>query len=419
MTSTPFPVTHLDGIARGSFKPDTCEITLISGSILTIDLARIPPSNIAGNYRKVRSHVQNGDIRPLPDGTFEVVRDIPDLSPSAARVFADGKVGSGWYAWVLPNGQLLDSLRPRGAKPVTQVRRPTSVPRLVRSGVPPPPVVGPPQVTPPHFSNRNPTSQDIVRALVAWIQSDPYQPPMGRPVVQGWDQRITTYAYATRWNPPAWHLVNAATTRLINGLSAIVAAYKWKQVNTWTDLATADYNTLLALADQVRKWGGVRRPRGHLDAWKVIKSAVLNARHNDAPMNSGWTKLASFATQGLRNAQTIWDSRVSTSLIWRMDRLLHANGLTPAAILSAYDLGLVAGRTNAPGKPRARTYLLAGWPNGYGKWSSHLAGSELVRDIVTILNAPNPGYSPMPHPGGGTGPWDVFGVGLVLFMDGY
>ncbi len=419
VTMPTISITHRDDHASGLYDPNTKTIKLLRGSILTIDLSRTPPSNIAGNYRTVRDHVRNGDIRALPDGTLEVVRDIPDLSPSAARVFADGKVGSGWDAWKLSNGELLDSLRPVGAKPAPKPPTCSTSPRLARPGVSLPPS-GPalPPAPPPQLPGPAPTPPDIVRALVAWIQADPYRPP-GRGYARGWDQRIRTYAYAVRGNPPAWPAVYAHVTPLITNLHALVAAYNWNMVNAATHLNVADRANLLILADQVRKWGGVPRPRAFADAWKVIKSAVLNARYHNAPMNSGWTKIASFATDGAPNAQTIWDSRVSTSVIWRLDRILHANGLTPAAILDHYDLGLVAGRANGAGAARARNYQLAGWPNGYGNWSCHLAGSDLVRDMVTVLNAPNSGFPLMPQPNGNPIPWDVFGVGLVLFMDGY
>lgn len=420
MTSTPVSVTHCDGRARGYYRPDTRKITLLTGSILAIVLGRTAPANIAGNYRTVRAYVQNGNIRPRRDGTLEVVRDIPGLSPSAARVFADGKGGSGWVAWKLSNGQGLDSLRSVGRKPTLKPHGRARARRVARSRVaPPPPGPALPSAPPPQLPNPSPNPLDVVRALVDWIQADPYQPPENRPFVIGWDQRIQSYAYAVRGNPPAWPAVYADTSPLIADLRALASAYDWTQVNVWTVLKVSRRKDLLKLADQVRKWGGVRRPRAFADAWKVIKSAVLSARHHDAPMNSGWTKIASLATDGAANAQTIWDSRVSTSVIWRLDRILHANGLTPAAILNHYALGLVAGRSNGAGKARARTYQLTGWPNGYGKWSCHLAGSQLVRDIVAILNAPNSGYPLMPHPTGNPVPWDVFGVGLVLFMDGY
>lgn len=413
-------ITHRDDRASGLYDPNTGKINLLKGSILTIDLGRTPPNNIAGNYRTVRDHVRNGDIRALPDGTLEVVRDILDLSPSAARVFADGKVGSGWDAWKLSNGELLNSLRSLGAKPAPKPPTCSTSPRLARPGASLPPS-GPalPPASPPLLPGPAPTPPNIVRALVAWIQADPYRPPAGGPAAIGWDQRIQTYAYAIRGNPPAWPAVYAHVSPLITNLRALATAYNWNMVHNAAHLSAADSANLLILADQVRNWGGVRRPRAFADAWKVIKSAVLNTCHHNAPMNSGWTKIASFATDGAPNAQTIWDSRVSTSVIWRLDRILDANRLTPAAILRHYALGLVTGRANGAGQPRARNYKLTGWPNGYGKWDCHLAGSELVRDIVNILNAPSSGYPPMPQPGGSPVPWDVFGVGLVLFMDGY
>jgi len=209
------------------------------------------------------------------------------------------------------------------------------------------------------------------------------------------------------------------TGPLIKEFQSIVKAYNWNKVDGPDSLSPSDSRALLDLSNRVRVWGGVRKPKSSQDAWKVIKSAVLDSRNDRAPMNSGWTKIASFATDGRVNAQTIWDSRVSTSVIWRLDRILHINGLNLSSILGRYALGLVAGRANQPGTARARRYVLGGWPNGYSKWECHLDGGKLVRDIVTTLNTPALGYPQMPQPTGGSAPWDVFGVGLVLFMDGY
>ena len=136
-------------------------------------------------------------------------------------------------------------------------------------------------------------------------------------------------------------------------------------------------------------------------------------------MNSGWTKVASFATDIRANAQTIWDSRVSTSIVWRFDRLLRSHTLQPGCVLQHWPIGLVKGRASGSGGPRARSYSLQGWPNGYGKWRCNLAGGRLVREMVDVLNNPNHGYPRMPLPDGSVGAWNVFGVGLVLFMDGY
>lgn len=111
MPSKSLSVIHRDRLARGSFDTQSDTITLLRGSILTINLDRTPPANIRSNYNKLRRYVEEGLVRKQKDGRLEAVRDIPGLSPSEARVFADGKAGSGWSAWVLPNGKPLDSLR--------------------------------------------------------------------------------------------------------------------------------------------------------------------------------------------------------------------------------------------------------------------------------------------------------------------
>jgi hypothetical protein len=204
---------------------------------------------------------------------------------------------------------------------------------------------------------------------------------------------------------------------MITGLRHIVQSYEWTTVLGPGDLSQVDRGAIQALAGQVCIWGGVPQDRGYADAWKVLKSAILGNRYHGAPMNSGWTKVASFATDGLPNGQTIWDSRVSTSLIWRLDQILRANVLQPEDLLALYEIGLVGSEAYQRGKPRYREYNFH-WPNGYGKWPCHLAGGQLVRDMVRVLNHRPNGYPSMPTPSGGHTAWDVFGVGLVLFMDG-
>lgn len=105
-------IYHKDKSARGRFNDATNEVTITSGSILNIDLDVTPPSNIAANYRDVINRIAVGDIQIRADGRLDVVHDIAGLSPSGARVFADGKTGSGWKVWYLEaDGKLLDTLR--------------------------------------------------------------------------------------------------------------------------------------------------------------------------------------------------------------------------------------------------------------------------------------------------------------------
>jgi hypothetical protein len=184
-----------------------------------------------------------------------------------------------------------------------------------------------------------------------------------------------------------------------------------------------------AIAKQVCIWGGVEQ-NSYSDAWKVMRDAIV-ATDNGSLMNSGWTKVASFATDRMAgNEQTIWDSRVATSIIWRIDQILHQgeiSGQITAAQAQAqanqFALGTVASTSGT--RPRGLRYR---WPNGYGKWRFHFNGSTLVREIVAILNDPANGYPRMPQPtfnanfnhtGEVLTDWTVFGVGLVLFMDGW
>jgi len=105
-------IIHKDRLAQGRYDDQTQKVTILLGAILKIDLDTPPPDNIAQNYRDVRERITAGDIERMPDGQLKVIRNIRGLSPSAARVFADGKVGSGWTAWILiENQNTLETLK--------------------------------------------------------------------------------------------------------------------------------------------------------------------------------------------------------------------------------------------------------------------------------------------------------------------
>ena len=171
--------------------------------------------------------------------------------------------------------------------------------------------------------------------------------------------------------------------------------------------------------------GGVPQPIPTPDVVQFVFENALAARvvHPDAPMNSGWTKVASFATTHLedqpgRHPQTIWDSRVATSLTWRLDRLLDEAGINEPSRFFP-NIGTVAGR----GGTRPRELRLR-WPVGYGRWSYQFSGSALVEEMRDVLNhgsRPETGepYPEIPLPDGSTDRWTVRGVESVLFGDGY
>ena len=299
---------------------------------------------------------------------------------------------------------------------------------------PPPPVANPPAPLPVGFGfNR----QNVLKEIVRQIHSDPFQRRRryagiissvnGAPVVTGWENRVREYAYAKNVGPDFIRAYRDTLPMILN-LDAIRIGHLWSAA-----MPTPPYhfvNSISAIAKQVCIWGGVEQV-SYADAWKVVRDAIV-ATNNGSLMNSGWTKVASFATDRMvGNEQTIWDSRVATSIIWRIDQVLHQGVLSghitaaqAQAQASQFALGTVAS-LNVGTRPRALHYR---WPNGYGKWRFHFSGSALVREVVAILNDPANGYPCMPQPtfdanfnhtGAVQTDWTVFGVGLVLFMDGW
>ena len=297
---------------------------------------------------------------------------------------------------------------------------------------PPPPVVNPPAPLAAGFGfNR----QNVLKEIVRRIHSDPFQRRRrnrriyavpGAPVVTGWENRVREYAYAKKVGPDFVRAYRDTLPMILN-LDATRIGHLW---NAAMPTPPAHVVTgISAIAKQVCIWGGVEQ-NSYSDAWKVMRDAIV-ATDNGSLMNSGWTKVASFATDRMAgNEQTIWDSRVATSIIWRIDQILHQgeiSGQITAAQAQAqanqFALGTVASTSGT--RPRGLRYR---WPKGYGKWRFHFNGSTLVREIVAILNDPANGYPRMPQPtfnanfnhtGEVLTDWTVFGVGLVLFMDGW
>jgi hypothetical protein len=137
-------------------------------------------------------------------------------------------------------------------------------------------------------------------------------------------------------------------------------------------------------------------------------------------MNSGWTKVAAFGSADLESTtgktQVIWDSRVSASIVARLDTLLHEAGLTmvPAELA---DLKYVPGQGGTRSPTWHKGLKCKGWRNGYGRWDAQIAGSVFVREIRDELNRR------LRESSGGDPTedrlWTVRKVEMVLFMDGY
>lgn len=251
-----------------------------------------------------------------------------------------------------------------------------------------------------------------IEALVRSIQDEPFQPafrkrPFGA-TVQGWDARLHAYFWPA---PSQGYLatsrdITAITARCQKLAVALMANGGW---------SSAEQHEAVELAHAVFAWGDVPQDPKTVtpDTTEQVYRAALDhdgtARAN---MNSGWTKVAAFATAHLEEGgrpQAIWDSRVAAALTHRLDRLLPEDA-DPAVLFPG--VGTVPGRGGT--RPRA---LARRWPSGYRSWKGQIAGSQLVRDIRDVLNSGN--YPAMPLAEGGSGHWTTRGVEMVLFMDGY
>jgi len=254
----------------------------------------------------------------------------------------------------------------------------------------------------------------VIRNFVQAIAVDPWRPtyrrrPIGRTPVCGWDARLDGYF----WPQPGVdrHATKIALDPIVSLLQPLTRAVL--RSSPWN---AEESESACCAARLIFHWGRVpQRPESVTpeNVRNVIEAAVRDDRYSNAPMNSGWTKLAALATAQLENPHVIWDSRVSTSIVRRLDRLFCSSGITEIPD-SLNALGIVPGRGGS--RPIRATYLH--WPNGYSRWSSQVVASEFVRRVCCELNAGadfhgNRVLTERP------GAWTVRDVEMVLFMDGY
>src|SRR5690606_22680933 len=121
------------------------------------------------------------------------------------------------------------------------------------------------------------------------------------------------------------------------------------------------------LAYSMLEWGRVTRQKEFSpDTVERVFRRALGVSSLWAPMSSGWSKVAALATAYLEGSSegaphVIWDSRVSSSLVRRLDTMLAELRLDPKALFPG--IGAVAGR----GGSRAqglKTQLK--WAHAYG-----------------------------------------------------
>jgi hypothetical protein len=255
----------------------------------------------------------------------------------------------------------------------------------------------------------------LVRNLVDEIHDEPFQPRHRRQrhgsLVTGWPDRLRTYF----WPHPGMGLRETERAMAPWFESAGVLARRLLEQGGWSG---EERQRATGLAAETLRWGRVPQRDGFDEATveAVFRRALGLPGGETAPMNSGWTKVAAMATAFLegerdRAPHVIWDSRVSTSIVWRLDRMLAKTpGSDPKGPFTG--LGVVGGR----GGTRPRSLELH-WAHPYGRWWGQEAGSAMVREIRDVLNQGGHGWMPLSD--GGEGRWTIRGVESVLFMDGY
>ena len=200
--------------------------------------------------------------------------------------------------------------------------------------------------------------------------------------------------------------------------------FEWLQ-NRLVQIANADLDDLQRgsdIANEILEWGGMRL-RIHTPADvdllnRVIAKATDWGWNNPAPMNSSWTKVASIF--GYPQGNTIWDSRVSTAVCFRLASLFSEAGDNAAHARQQFPgLGFIPGRSARVSRRMA--LIQEYWRSSYQQWSGHISGSLLMREIAEALIAqhiPCPQFGPADdpqHPGNGN--WTPWKVNMAFFAD--
>lgn len=260
----------------------------------------------------------------------------------------------------------------------------------------------------------------LAEILVHQIENEPhiYAPrkERGRRTVssKGWRERLRNYEWKT--DPD-----RAEEDRRLPVEFQPIA----RKIDAGEPLTADDREILKSLAKRTFKWGNVTKGASKQDpsgdqVEAVIASALRWRQVNDAFMDSGWTKVAAFATSWLedtnRTPQIIFDSRVAAGLIRNVERTILAHdGEWPDHFKDFLQdqLRWVPGRDADKLKS-----LQLRWKSGYKKWEPQFFDSLLVRLMRDALNAQPEGYGLMPS-AEGERPWTMRGVEMVMFMEGY
>ena len=276
-------------------------------------------------------------------------------------------------------------------------------------------------IYPPMVPEKGASDEEFARAIVAWIDEDPFTPmyqrhPVGE-AVSSWHDRLEAFF----WPKPRNGLMQVSHSADALMYRAEILA---KGIDDGIDWSAEDKEMSVKAANEIFLQAGVpQREVTWQNVYEVMKAAINSDTESSAKMNSGWSLLASFASHWLngdseRAPMVCWNSRVATSIISRLDFLMVEAGFDGHE--GRFDsIGLVPGI----GGTRPRETSLT-WPDGYRSWKTQIAASRFVNLMVHCLNNDKNDdgslkYQQMPIPTGGSAPWSIQGVQLVLFSDGY
>ena len=276
-------------------------------------------------------------------------------------------------------------------------------------------------IYPPIIPDKDASDDEFIRALVAWIDEDPFQPlyqrqPVGE-AVSSWHDRLMAFFWPKPRTGYLEYTYSASPLVYRAGLlmDLVASGAEWtRDDKVLAEKTASEVFMFTGMPQREVTWQNVQA---------VLKTALDQDYKSTAKMNSGWVYLASLATsscEGKPDALPLisWNSRCSSSLISRLDFLLVEAGIDKLGDRFPH-IGTVPGW----GGTRPRTYSL-NWPSGYRSWPTVFEAGKLVQKIVHFLNTETDKsgklkYRQMPLAGGETVPWTSRGVQLVLFFDGY
>ena len=257
------------------------------------------------------------------------------------------------------------------------------------------------------------TRAALIKRLIENIDREPFichfrKKPYGNEL-RGWTRRLESYF----WPNPEYGM------KIVSEQAAVFAERGKVIVSASRPWNEKTRKIAEQFAQEIFTWGGVPQRDGNADRIFSVMIKALDGGNTElqdqgAPMNSGWTKVAAFFTAHLdeeNRSQVIWDSRVSWSLVRRIDGLIPEGGQDQIHKWVP-GIGKVPGR----GGTRWTKPLRFIWPNAYAKWRSQFAASDLVREIRDALN--DLGVKALDSEGRPCA-WSLRKVEMVLFMDGY